>query len=165
MRLALPLHCYDEAGVVLPPTWWYGLLAFGARDVLLILMISALPGEADTLFELIFVHSHWLVWQVLAAIPFAIAFLLTSFRSVLWKKQRLTWRKWLKPLCWLGIGCQVTVMGMLTVKTGGQFNVYYGSIFIALCVMAYMLVKSQYLQIMIEDWRRLPEAVTPSSSK
>ena len=54
-------------------------------------------------------------------------------------------------------------MGMLTVKTGGQFNVYYGSIFIALCVMAYMLVKSQYLQIMIEDWRRLPEAVTPSS--
>lgn len=165
MSIPLPLHCYDEAGVVLPPAWWYGFLAFGARDVLLVLLISALPEEADTLFKLVFVHSNWLVWQLLVAVPFLLVFVLTSFRARLWQKQKVNWRRWLKPLCWVGIVSQLLAVSMFILKTGGQFNVYYASIFIGLSIMAYMLAKSRHVNIMIEDWQFLPGVKTGQTSK
>ncbi len=141
----------------MPPNWWYGFLAFGARDVLLVLLITALPGEADTLFKLVFVHREWLVWQLLAALPFLFVFVLTSFRTSFWKRGKAGWRRWLKPVCWIGIIGQLSLVLLFTIQTGGQFNVYYGSIFIGLCVMAYMLTKSRHVQIMIADWQRIPE--------
>lgn len=154
--LSLPLKCYDESGVVLPPRWLYWMLALACRDILLVVAFTAIPAESDRLYQLFFPHSDSLSVQLLCTIPFAIVVILLSFRAHLWQREFTQWRLALRPLMALGIVCQIAMTGYFLHRMGWQFDGYFGAVALFMLSFSYMLARSHHLAVMINDWQQLP---------
>lgn len=154
--IPLPLKHYDEAGIVLPPRWFYWLLAIACRDVLLVAAFTAVPAESETLYRLFFPHSDTLWLQMVAALPFMLVVVLLSFREKLWQRQLTGWRYMIRPLCTVGALIQMGVAGYFLARSGWQFDGYLGSVVLLLCALIYMVNRSSHVSIMLHDWRQPP---------
>ena len=90
--IPLPLKHYDEAGTVLPPRWFYWMLAIACRDLLLVAAFTAIPAESERLYRIFFPHSDVLWLQIAVTLPFLLVIVLMSFREHLWKRGYTGWR-------------------------------------------------------------------------
>ncbi|NVK56032.1 MAG: DUF2919 family protein [Alteromonadaceae bacterium] len=154
--LKLPLNYYDEAGVVLPPRWFYWMLLIACRDVLLVCAFAAIPAESDRLYRLFFPHTDSLWLQLVASLPFVLVIVLLSFRDRLWQAGFSWWRLIVRPLVWLGCLVQLTVVFSLLRRNDWQFDLYMGAVIVLLLTFSIMLARSRHLAVMIEDWQQLP---------
>lgn len=154
--IPLPLKHYDEAGTVLPPRWFYWMLAIACRDLLLVAAFTAIPAESDRLYRIFFPHSDVLWLQIAVTLPFVLVIVLMSFREHLWKRGYTGWRLLIKPLCTLGSLCQLLLIGSFLERAGWQFNGYLGAVALLMIALMYMVNRSQHLAIMLHDWRQPP---------
>ncbi|MDC8830939.1 DUF2919 family protein [Alteromonas gilva] len=163
--LKLPLNYYDEAGVVLPPRWFYWMLMIACRDVLLVCAFAAIPAESDRLYRLFFPHSDSLWLQLLSSLPFIAVIILLSFRGRLWQVGCSRWRLAVRPLCWLGCLTQLMVVSYLLQRSGWQFDLYLGAVIVLLVAFTIMLVRSRHLTVMLDDWQQLPAVIGASENQ
>lgn len=157
MPLKLPLRCYDETGVVLPPTWFYLLLILGCRDLILVCLFSALPQQETVLYSLFFPDSSSLWIRLVTAMPFVAVVAILGMRKNLWRHNYVAWRNTILPLCWLGVLSQLLVIGYLLNGTEWAFNGYFASALSGLVLFAYLLVHSHHLRVMVNDWQTPPQ--------
>jgi len=160
--LKLPLNYYDEAGVVLPPRWFYWMLMIACRDVLLLCVFAAIPAESDRLYQLFFPHSNSLWLQLLVSLPFVAVIIILSFRGRLWQAGFSGWQRVVRPLCWLGCLSQIVVVSYLLQQNNWQFDLYLGSVIVLLVAFIIMLARSRHLSVMLEDWQQPPTEVDSS---
>lgn len=154
--ILLPLRHYDEAGIVLPPKWFYWMLALASRDLLLVAAFTAIPAESETLYRLFFPHSDSLWLQICATLPFLFVVVLVSFREYLWKRQWTGWRRLIRPMCNLGCIVQLGVVASFLQRAGWRFDGYLGAVVLLLLAFLYMVNRSGHLSIMLDDWRQPP---------
>ncbi|MEW9796786.1 DUF2919 family protein [Alteromonas sp. CYL-A6] len=158
--LKLPLHCYDEAGHILPPRWLYWLFAFACIDWLVLVFALASMQQTHELLALFYPDRVLLGTNLVAGFPVVIALVLTAQRERLWKRGWIRWAAVIRPLLITGL---LTIAGLQVwaeIKMHWQFQAYSGlRLFMALACL-YAVARSRHVRWMLEDWKKGPVSDT-----
>lgn len=152
-KLPLPLHCYNEAGRVVPSTWFTLMFFWGAR-VLLLLIGSLVLGDSGNLMPKQLLTFSWqLPAHSVLGLIFLGLWLLQGQREVIWKKGYTL--KWLKPMTILMLLADIGLQIAAIILTHGAFDLLRGLIVvISLFFLGYTL-RSKRTNIMFDDWKML----------
>ncbi|QJR82511.1 DUF2919 domain-containing protein [Alteromonas pelagimontana] len=151
--LPLPLHCYDEGGVVKPPLWLYMLLLAACADWLIFIFAVAIRDQTTFLLQLFYPQSSYLIIRLVITLPFLTVLLLLGNRERLWKKSRTSWRHCIYPLLIFGILASVTVQVWQIAVYHWLFQFVNALMLLLSCLFLVCLVRSRHVKLMIKDWR------------
>ena len=152
--LPLPLHCYDDSGVIKPPRWLYLLLLVNALDWLVLIFALASMGQTSDLLSIFYPDRH-LLWSKLAAtMPFIVVALLLGNRQRLWKAGYLRWASMLLPLCFSGIGLVACVLVQQLIHLHWRFELILALQISGLALLATFLLRSQHIRLLVKDWHK-----------
>ena len=152
-KLPLPLHCYNEAGRVLPSTWFNLIFLWGAR-ALIVLAASMMLGPRGESIPKLFFPIHWQHWAHIGlGILYIALWLLVGRREWLWDK--LHSLRWLKPAILTLLFCDLVVQCMAIATTQGAFSLLKGLMLLITCFLAGYVLRSKRTRIMFKDWSAL----------
>ena len=150
-KLHLPLHCYDEAGRILPSTWFNLIFFWGARG-LIVLVAALIMGDRGTeIPSIIFPNHIYLKFHLILGAGFLGLWLVSGRREWFWKHNYPM--TWLRPALVLHLLIDVAMQTVEIVQTAKQFSPLKGSmLLISLFALVYIL-RSKRTHFMFLDWR------------
>ena len=152
-KLPLPLHCYNEAGRVVPSTWFTLLFFWGARILLLLIGTLVLGDSSNLIPKQLLPFSWQLPAHSVLGLIFLGLWLLQGRREVIWKKgYRL---KWLKPTIILMLLVDISLQMTAIILTHGTFDLLRGLIVLISLFFLFYTLRSKRTNIMFEDWKML----------
>ncbi|MCW8108570.1 DUF2919 domain-containing protein [Alteromonas ponticola] len=154
-RLLLPLHCYDEGGVIKPPKWFYWLLLCVCIDWVVVIFSLALREHTTLLLNLFYPNRQLLVIQLLVTVPFIITLLLLGNRGRLWRKGWGRWSKAIMPLMFTGIALSfVSTIWQLNHRDW-EFALLQAYRLVLNLLLGLLLLRSLHIGLMLSDWRHI----------
>ncbi len=153
-KLPLPLHCYDQAGRVLPPKCFWLSCLFLTKSWLIFLGSVTIRGKEKAILEFWFPIHHDLYISLALGLPALVAIILTSYREKLWSMGQTLWVYWVWGLISIAILAQFFYL--LNRLVDAQFNYHHAlamSMAGVILISVYML-RSQHIRIMLQDWKR-----------
>lgn len=150
--LALPLHCYDEAGRIKPPKWLFWILALGLKDWVLLVFALASREHTDTLMRLFYPDPVLFEINLGLALPFVVLFFTFGFRQKLWDRGWIRWAVLIKPTMVLALLAQVLFNLSAVVQSGGVFNLSSGLLVFLSATCLLVVLRSQHVKFMLNDW-------------
>lgn len=157
-RLPLPLHCYDEAGIIKPPAWLYWLLLFVCIDWVVLVFSLALREHTTQLLGLFYPAKSQLAMQLAATVPFIVVLLLLGNRQRLWQRQQRGWAGWIKPAIAVGVLFSLASSVWQIAAGHWQFQFLQAVKLLLVLLLGTMLIRSHHLQLMVSDWRSTEQA-------
>ncbi len=152
--LPLPLHCYDEAGIIKPPRWLYWFLIVNSVDWVIFLFAVASRRHTTQLLEM-FYPEKTLLWSKLAAtLPFILVALLLGNRERLWKKTSIRWWRYTPAAIWSGISASLVVVGGQLQALNWQFQPLLAAQIVSLLLLGVLIARSRHLRLMLADWHK-----------
>mgnify|MGYP000181844934 CR=1 FL=1 len=153
MKIRLPLHKYDEAGRVKPPWLLFLCLCFLARGIVVFIASLSFRQDGGLLLSLFYPLKHQFYLSLLTAIPAIMTLLFLGFRERVWKAS----------LGKFYIGLPI-VLGYLIISDiviqlyilRAQYFAFAWPKALALfsvLLLAWYLVTSKHMRIMLADWR------------
>jgi len=152
--LALPLHCYDEAGRIKPPLWFYWGLVIAVADWLVLVFALTMRAQTERILAIIYPVKAAFGVSLLVTIPFIIVLILLSQRERLWKQSWTRWRLMLIPITLLGLAANVMIFAWQIVEVHGRFELVPALRLLYLIAGAWIVLKSKHLRLMIADWKQ-----------
>ena len=152
-KLPLPLHCYNEAGRVLPSTWFNLIFLWGARALLLLAALVMLGPRGEGIPAVFFpVHWQFMAHSGLGVLYIGI-WLLIGRREKLWENGiRLRGIK-TTVLVLLILDLTVQIMEILTMQSA--FGWSKGLMLVITAFLTGYLLRSKRTRIMFRDWSAL----------
>lgn len=151
--LKLPLHCYDEAGRILPPRWLYWLIGLACADWVLLVFALASRAQTSTLLGIFYPDRWLLAANLIATLPLVIAAVMVSQRERLWKRRMFGWVGSLRPLLLTGLAGSLVIQIRAEALLDWHFSAYSSGKLILLSALVYCVIRSRHLRWMIADWR------------
>lgn len=152
--LKLPLHCYDEAGRILPPRWLNWLIALACADWVLLVFSLASRSQTTTLLGLFYPDRLLLAANLVSTIPLVIGLVLISQRDRLWKRDIIGWVTILRPLLMTGLFMSMAIQIRTEYLLDWRFTPHSSIKLILLTAFIYCVMRSRHLRWMVEDWKR-----------
>ncbi|WP_181898386.1 DUF2919 family protein [Alteromonas aestuariivivens] len=150
----LPIHCYDESGVIKPPGWLYVLMLLCCMDWLIVVFALAVPRQTEHLLS-VFFAGKWLMFSKLAAsLPCLLAMILISQRQRLWHHGYYGWRIAVLPLLTLGCVIATAMLVIQLLASHWQFEWFLALGLLMYPVFLAVLWRSFHLRLMIADWSK-----------
>lgn len=152
--LPLPLHCYDQAGRVIPPKLFWLSCLFLIKSWLIFLGSVTIRGKEKEILEFWFPIHQDLYVSLALGLPALVAMLLTSHRGKLWEKGRTLWVYWVGVL--LSVAILAQLIYLINRLVQAQFNYHHAlalSLLGVILIGVYML-RSQHIRQMFRDWLR-----------
>ncbi len=151
-QLLLPLHCYDEAGIIKPPKWLYWLLLCVCVDWLVLIFSLALRQHTTLLLTLFYPNRELLAIQLIVTIPFILTLLLLGNRSRLWKKKLVKWPQSILPLMFVGISLSLAATLWQLHHRDWEFALLQAYRLTLNLILAILLIRSSHIGLMLRDW-------------
>nr|WP_269468659.1 DUF2919 family protein [Alteromonas sp. ASW11-130] len=156
----LPLHCYDEAGVVKPPKWLYWLLLLACADWIVLIFALALREHTTLLLALFYPNRQLLIIQLIVTIPFILTLLLLGNRARLWKKGLVKWSKVILPLMLAGIALSLISTVWQLNHRDWEFALLQAFRLTLNLLLVILLLRSLHIGLMLSDWQYIsPDSV------
>ncbi|WP_137167064.1 DUF2919 family protein [Salinimonas lutimaris] len=152
--LPLPLHCYDDSGVIKPPRWLYLLLLMNALDWLVLIFALASMGQTSDLLAVFYPDQHLLWLKLAATIPFILTALLLGNRQRLWKAGYRRWVVLILPLCFSGVVLVATMLVQQLIHLHWRFELILALQIAGLALLTTFLLRSQHIRLLIKDWQQ-----------
>ena len=152
--LPLPIHCYDEAGIIKPPRWLYWFLILNSADWVIFIFAVASRRHTSQLLEMFYPEKALLWSKLIATVPFIIVALLLGNRERLWKKTSLRWWYYMPASMWTGIIALLLVVGGQLEALNWQFQPLLAGQIISLSLLGVLITRSRHLRLMLADWRK-----------
>ncbi|WP_018981654.1 DUF2919 family protein [Salinimonas chungwhensis] len=152
--LPLPLHCYDDAGIIKPPRWLYWLLLINSVDWTFFIFSVASRQHTSQLLGLFFPDRSLLWYKLAVTLPFIITALLLGNRQRLWKKSLINWYRLIPWLTVGGVAGSLTVVLLQLAGTHWYFQPVMAGQICALFTLATLMFKSKHVALMLQDWKK-----------
>ncbi|MBO1255506.1 DUF2919 family protein [Alteromonas sp. 5E99-2] len=150
-KLPLPLRCYNEAGRVVPSTWFTLLFFWGARVLLLLIGTLVLDEGNNLIPKQLFPFSWQLPAHSVLGVVFLGLWLLQGRREAFWNKgYTLTW---LRPTVILMLLVDISLQIGAIILTHGTFNLLRGLIVLISLFFLFYTLRSKRTNMMFEDWK------------
>ncbi|NMH58543.1 DUF2919 family protein [Alteromonas ponticola] len=153
--MLLPLHCYDEAGVIKPPRWFYWLLLCVCADWIVLVFALTIREHTTLLLQLFYPNRQLLVVQLIVTIPFIITLLLLGNRSRLWKKGRVKWPRTILPLLLSGIVLSLASTLWQLSDRNWEFALLQAIRLVLNLLLGVLVLRSLHIGLMLSDWRKI----------
>jgi hypothetical protein len=153
MKIKLPLHKYDEAGRVKPPWLLFFCLCFLARGIVVFIASLSFRQDGGLLLSIFYPLKYQFYLSLLTAIPAIMTLLFLGFRERVWKASLGNFYIGL-PIV-LGYLIISDVVIQLYILRAQYFAFAWPKALTLFCVLllAWYLVTSKHMRIMLADWR------------
>ncbi len=163
--LPLPLHCYDESGRVLPPTFLWWVLMFLMHPILIFVFAALIRDQGSQLLAWWYPNKPDLYHASLTALPALCITLCISRREQLNIVILNTVMRYLKVV----LGCSIVVQAMTVlaeiVAQQGRFALSSALVLFGLGVATMFIWRSQHLSLFQQDWSDTASLPDTSSSQ
>jgi hypothetical protein len=152
MQLKYPLHHYDEAGRMKPPLFVYILLLFVCRGLIVLIVSLSFREDSERLLRIFYPLPYHFYLSLAPIIPALICLYFVSKRTVLWKKERYLWFRWLPWFLYSALIFDGAVQLYMLQEINFRFSMTHGmSLLAVFCGVLYMK-QSRYIPHLIQDW-------------
>ena len=152
-QLPLPLHCYDEAGRIIPPKplWWF--LTLLAKSWLIFIGSMTIRGKESHILAFWYPDKYALYAALAASLPALTAMVLCSLRERLWQHNCRRWVSLFIGLIGVSTFAQLSVYGyhLHTIHYAFDNGIAIG--ITGLVIGVWYCCTSRHLRYMLNDWR------------
>ncbi|MDG1122857.1 MAG: DUF2919 family protein [Glaciecola sp.] len=151
-RLPLHLHCYDDAGRIVPPRPFWWSLVFLAKSWLILIGSVTIRGKESEILAFWYPHKFDLYLALGLGLPAVIAMLLCSNRERLWLRE---YKRWVYVLiACLALACfgQLTHYGLRLINTHFVYDHATAMGLVGVFGVIGYTLRSRYLRLMYRDW-------------
>jgi hypothetical protein len=152
-RLPLPLHCYDDAGRIVPPRslWW--MLVFLAKSWLIFIGSVTIRGKESEILAFWYPQKADLYLALALGLPALIAMLLCSNRERLWQRNLNKWVYIVFGCLFLATIGQLTHYVLRLVNTQFVYDHATAMGLIGTLLVVGYTLRSRHLRLMYRDWK------------
>jgi hypothetical protein len=153
MKIKLPLHKYDEAGRVKPPWLLFLCLCFLARGIVVFIASLSFRQDGGLLLSIFYPLKYQFYLSLLTAIPAIITLLFLGFRERVWKASLGIFYIGLPIVLGYLIISDVVIQLYILRAQYFAFAWPKALTLFSVLLLAWYLVTSKHMRIMLADWR------------
>lgn len=135
-----------------PPVFVYILLLFVCRGLIVLIISLSFRQDSERLLKIFYPLPYHFYLSLVPILPALMCLFLVSKRTILWKKEKYIWFKWLPVCLYTALVCDAGIQLYMLDAIKFAFSMNHGlSLLMAFCGLLYMS-QSKYIRHLMKDW-------------
>lgn len=150
-QIPLPLHCYDESGLIVPPTMLYVCSLWLCKGFLILLVSVSFRDNSTALLELFYPQSiHWYM-SMMPALIGIVALVSLSLREKLRERHVNYFQRHVSKILLCGLFVNLVLQSYFVFEANGQFYWSYAAAIALTCALIVYLLRSKHTTLYERD--------------